>query len=139
MGVSPVAHFHARITSDPAEVANLRKTFEAFVASHQFDTHTAGQIGLVVNEALANIIRHAYKGKTDQPIEITARIEDDGIGIDFRDWGNGVVPRVVDEKEKDPHTPGGLGLPCMKKMTTSLIFIPQSDGMILKLFRARGK
>ncbi len=133
------AHFHACITSDPAEVANLRKTFERFVASHDFDTESADQIGLVINEALANIIRHAYKGRTDQPIEITASVDDKGISIDLRDWGSGVVPRVIDEQEKDPRTPGGLGLPCMKKMTTSLDFIPQPDGMILKLFRARGK
>jgi serine/threonine-protein kinase RsbW len=133
------AHFHAHIRSDPAEVANLRRTFERFVASHDFDTESADQIGLVINEALANIIRHAYKGRTDQPIAIKAGVDDKGIWIELRDWGNGVVPRVIDEREKDPRTPGGLGLPCMKKMTTALDFIPQPDGMILKLFRARGK
>lgn len=129
--------FHARIASDTAEVARFRKTFEAFVAAHGFDTVATGEIGLVVNEALANIIRHAYDDLPGQPIEVDATVDGDRLEVGIRDWGNGVMPRVVDESEKDPNTPGGLGLPCMKKMTDRLEFIPQPDGMLLKLFRSR--
>jgi serine/threonine-protein kinase RsbW len=129
--------FHARIASDTAEVARFRKTFEAFVAAHGFDGVATGELGLVVNEALANIIRHAYEGLPGQPIEIDARVHEGVLHVSIRDWGNGVVPRIVDESEKDPHTPGGLGLPCMKKMTDALAFVPQRDGMLLKLSRAR--
>jgi anti-sigma regulatory factor (Ser/Thr protein kinase) len=129
--------FHARIASDTAEVARFRKTFEAFVASQGFDAVSTGEIGLVVNEALANIIRHAYQDLPGQPIEIDACVEQGRLDVAVRDWGSGVVPRVIDESEKDPHTPGGLGLPCMKKMTDRLEFVPQPDGMLLKLSRAR--
>lgn len=133
----PKEQFHARITSDTAEVARLRKTFETFLTSQGFDSRCVEEIGLVLNEALANIIRHAYLDQTDQPIEIDAWCDPNGLHLALRDWGIGVVPRIKDECEKDPHVPGGLGIPCMKKMTDSLQFIPQPDGMLLKMFRSR--
>ncbi len=132
-----VDQFHARITSDTADVARIRKTFEAFLAVHGFDAKNTGEIGLVLNEALANVIRHAYEGMPDQPIEITASADSNGVSIEIRDWGKGIVPIIVDEHQKDPHKPGGLGLPCMKKMMTSLAFIAQPDGMLLKLHRLK--
>ena len=37
-----------------------------------------GDVGLCVNEALANVMRHAYGGATDRPIVIRAWREGDG-------------------------------------------------------------
>src|SRR5215210_8634306 len=81
-----------KITSDPANVAEARRAIEMFAAQCGFDDTARGEIGLVVNEALANVIRHAYQGKTDQPIELRAQKTPDGIAIEMRDWGNGVNP-----------------------------------------------
>ncbi len=136
----PSNHLHARLTSDPAQIAATRKTAEAFASSHGFDGPAVEEIGLVLNEALANVMRHAYEGRTDKPIELN--IEADpaaggGLWIELRDWGNGVIPDLSSAEKTDLLVPGGLGLPCMKKMMTSLEFVRQPDGMLLKMYRAK--
>src|SRR5215212_368596 len=59
-----------KITSDPATLASTRRAVEMFAAQCGFDETARGEIGLVINEALANVMRHAYQGATDQPIEV---------------------------------------------------------------------
>src|SRR3954464_6628241 len=60
------------INSDPTNLAAARTTVEQFAQSQgDFDDKAVNEIGLVVNEALANVMRHAYRGATDQPIRIT--------------------------------------------------------------------
>src|SRR5947207_15201073 len=99
-----------KITSDPATLASTRRAIEMFSAQCGFDETSRGEIGLVVNEALANVIRHAYQGATDKPIELSAEKTDDGLRIDLRDWGVGVNPLDLPAKKRDPLKPGGVAL-----------------------------
>src|SRR3954467_10381545 len=98
-----------KITSDPASLASTRRAVEMFSAQCGFDETSRGEIGLVVNEALANVIRHAYQGATDKPIELSAETTDQGIKIQLRDWGVGVNPLDRPAKKRDPLKPGGVG------------------------------
>ena len=106
-----------------------------------FDETAVGEIGLVVNEALANVMRHAYGGAKDRPIQIDADpIDGNGsvIRIAIRDWGNGVNPTSLPEKEYDPLTPGGLGLICMRKLMDETSYTPQPDGgMLLTMTKSK--
>src|SRR5579872_225289 len=92
------------ITSDPARLAPTRRAVEEFCKSCGFDDKSVGDIGLVVNEALANVTRHAYGGAADRPIRIGAVFENDALRIKIRDWGNGKDPSVAPHKH-DPLTP----------------------------------
>ena len=132
------ATLHRRLTSDTADVAPARKAIETFAAGQGFDPVAAGEIGLVLNEALANIIRHAYGGKAGQPVEMRATMNGPVLEIAVRDWGNGKLPDLTREKrEQDLLTPGGLGLLCLKKMMDEVEFVPQPDGMMLKMRRQK--
>ncbi|HQY87682.1 MAG TPA: ATP-binding protein [Tepidisphaeraceae bacterium] len=125
------------IKSDPAELAPVRKSVEAFCAENGFGEHAVGEIGLCVNEAIANIIRHAYHGEIDQPIEIEATIEADKLHVKIRDWGEGNKPNMQVTKSKDPLKPGGLGLICMGRLMDKVAFTPQSIGMLLEMFKKK--
>jgi len=122
-----------KMLSHPATLAPVRREFEAFAEKAGFNSADRGQIILVVNEALANVMRHAYNGATDQPIEVTA--EDDGaaLKIEIRDWGNGQPPQP--RHKHDPETPGGLGMVCLKQFMTEVSFRPEPDGMTLTMIR----
>jgi len=126
-----------KITSDPATLASTRRAVEMFAAQCGFDETSRGEIGLVVNEAIANVIRHAYQGATDQPIEVTAQRTDLGITISLRDWGLGVNPLDLPPRKHDPMKPGGVGLICMRQMMDDMQFQKQSDGMLLTMSRSR--
>lgn len=126
-----------RATSDTAELATVRRQVEAFAAEHGFDERAVGELGLCVNEAMANIIRHAYRGRGGEPIELTATFADEKLKIALRDWGEGQPPESLPTAKDDPMKPGGLGLICMGRLMDKVTFTPQAKGMLLELIRKR--
>jgi serine/threonine-protein kinase RsbW len=125
-----------KFTSNPANVSAVRKSIEEFCATAgRLDVPACEEIGLVVNEALANVIRHAYGGKHDKPIDVTVEHRAGGVTIRIRDWGNGEDPSKV-QREHDPMSPGGIGLVCMKRLMDGVAYIPQPDGMLLEMSRS---
>ncbi|HMO25734.1 MAG TPA: ATP-binding protein, partial [Tepidisphaeraceae bacterium] len=58
-GVLPL---RLRIDTDTANLAPVRRAIERLATSLRFDERTTADIGLCVNEAMANVIRHAYGG-----------------------------------------------------------------------------
>jgi anti-sigma regulatory factor (Ser/Thr protein kinase) len=133
-------------TTNTAQLRTVRMAIEEFCRDGGFDEKCWSEIGFVVNEAVANIIRHAYDAPDhSMPIDLTATLNEVGVTIDLRDWGHGKVPSLaragarVDAaaaKGTVPE-PGGVGLMCMKQLMNEISFIPQKPGMLLRLFRAR--
>ena len=149
------------VTSDTAAVAPVRRAVEAMAEGAGFDAQRTGDIGLAINEAMANVIRHAYAGDAGRPIVVTAECLNDPcqrreteagapkpaatpaggasncppvcLRIRIRDWGSGVNPMKIPVREHDPQTPGGLGLLCLRTLMDSVEFTPQPDGMLLTL------
>jgi serine/threonine-protein kinase RsbW len=126
-----------KVTSDPANLAAVRKQVEALAASAGFAEKTVDEVGLCVNEALANIIRHAYDGRTDRPIHVTASASPRELAISIRDWGNGVDPSHMPCRPYDPLEPGGVGLICLKQWMDDVSYTPLPDGMMTTLKKKR--
>jgi serine/threonine-protein kinase RsbW len=125
-----------KFTSNPANLSAVRKSIEEFCSSPGgLDVRACEEIGLVVNEALANVIRHAYGGEHDKPIDVTVEHRAGGVTIRIRDWGKGADPSTLPPREHDPLSPGGIGLICMKRLMDEVAYIPQPDGMLLEMSR----
>jgi anti-sigma regulatory factor (Ser/Thr protein kinase) len=125
-----------RIDSTPASIRQVRVDLEAYAQRAGLDESAAQEIGLCVNEALANVIRHAYAGATDRPIQILATPVSGGLRIEIRDWGNGFDPSHVErDPENDAIRPGGLGLICLRSLTEELRYEPQDPGMLLSFVK----
>ena len=87
---------------------------------------------------MANIIRHAYDGKTDQPIHLVSAFgsdEKDELVITLRDWGNGIDPTRLPQRPYNPLEPGGVGLICLNQWMDEVAYTPQLDGMLTTLKR----
>ena len=118
-------------------MGGVRRAVEAFATKAGLSEAAAGDIGLVVNEAVANVIRHAYAGRHDLPIAVHADCDASSIRVTIRDWGNGVNPQDLPRPPRDPLTPGGLGLICLRELTDGAVYSPQPDGMLLTLTKKR--
>jgi len=137
-----------RITSEPTQIAPVRKAVEKLAVEAGFGEAAVGDVGLCVNEALANVICHAYHGDAGKPIAIMAEWIDapkSALGssaarltVTIRDWGNGVNPDELPSKAPDPLRPGGLGLICLRQMMDQITFSPQPDGMVLTIVKSKG-
>lgn len=125
------------IESDPSKIGPVRRSVEGVATAIGMDERAASDLGLCVNEALANVMRHAYGGATDRPIAVSCHCHDDELIVTIRDWGNGVNPAELPPKPYDPLEPGGLGLICLKQMLTEVSYVPQPDGMLLVMKKRR--
>jgi anti-sigma regulatory factor (Ser/Thr protein kinase) len=126
-----------RFTSDPANLAPTREAVEQLCLAGGLDATATGEVGLCVNEALANVMRHAYGGATDRPIELAAKWQNESLLVTIRDWGSGINPQAQPEKKHNPLKPGGLGLICLRKLMDEVTFTPQPDGMLLTMTKQK--
>jgi anti-sigma regulatory factor (Ser/Thr protein kinase) len=126
-----------KIVSDPAHLAPARKAIETFCREHGLGDKAADDMGLCFNEAMANIIRHAYAGRHDQPVVAVVTDLGDAVQLSLRDWGIGIRPPVNPARDKDPLVPGGLGLICLRQLLDEIRFDPQPDGMLLILVKRK--
>ena len=122
-----------QVSSDPANLAPVRHAIEEFCAAVGMGDAGRGDVALCVNEAMANITRHAYEGANDRPILVEANLDGEEVVVTLRDWGNGQEPPL--EHHHDPLTPGGLGLVCLRTLMNDVQFSPQPDGMLLTMKR----
>jgi serine/threonine-protein kinase RsbW len=119
------------VKSDPANIARVRRDVEDLATAAGLDAQGVAETGLCVNEAMANVIRHAYEGAKDRPIVVRAHCQDGSLVVTIRDWGNGVNPAKLPPRPFDPSQPGGLGLICLGRMMSQVDYVPQGDGMLL--------
>ena len=112
----------------PIVRAALSKTCELI----GFDEECCGAIILAADEALTNIIRHAYHGREDQPIKIEFNPldepENEGVVIRIRDFGMQVDPSKIKSRDLDDVRPGGLGVHIMNECMDDVRFAPCDDG-----------
>ena len=138
----PPEALHIRVSSDAKTLAEVRRAVETYAVAVGFDETAVAEIGLVVNEAMANVIRHAYGNQPGRPIELEAEpVSEPHYGIvlrlRMRDWGNGINPEDVPKRGYVPGEPGGLGLVCLQQMMDSVEYTPQPDGMLLTMTRRK--
>ncbi len=109
---APLAHSELEISSDLSNLGRAR----AFVrevcqdlSRPPLDEDHTHQLELAVNEAASNIMRHAYGGRPDQPIQIEADVFADRIVIRLSDWGVAFDPDQVAPPRFDGSQEGGFG------------------------------
>jgi|GEM_PF-533035 len=96
----------------------VRAMLERATELLHFEENQSRAIVRSVDEALANVIRHAYLGKTDLPIEVTCkRLRGDpdgthvtGLEILLEDSGIALDPAKLKGRPLEDLRPGGLGL-----------------------------
>ncbi len=106
------------IPSDPKFLCVVRSMVEILAGVLGFAASDCSSVTLAVDEAMTNIIRHAYRSQKDQPINVICRrIDADGDGkprtgleITLVDYGPAVDPTQLSARPLDEIRPGGLGL-----------------------------
>jgi len=117
-----------KILSDSAELTRVRQEAEAFAIQAGLDEPGAGRVVLAVDEALTNIIRHAYAGRDDGPIEISMRVSGLELSIVIRDYGQVVHPAAIRSRDLDDVRPGGLGVHIMHECMDKVTYAPADQG-----------
>lgn len=132
---SALERVELKITSDTANLRDVRKRAEGFAKAAGFGQPECDAIGLAVNEALANVIRHGYGGAKDRPIVVTLEVDKDQLRISIRDWQKPFDPAGLPKNGPADLKPGGLGVLCIRKLMDHANYQRLSDGMLLTLVK----
>ena len=120
------------IFSSPAHLPVVRAAVEKMCELMGLDGEAAGGVVLSVDEALANVIEHAYDGAVDQPIEIdltpVGNAETRGLRICLADRGRQVEPSEIRPRNLNDVRPGGLGVHIMGQCMDRIEFEPREGG-----------
>jgi anti-sigma regulatory factor (Ser/Thr protein kinase) len=122
------------INSDPSELKKVREKVEIFCKENQIKVNLL-EIKLAIDEALQNIIRHAYK--LDKTKKITIKLEkisEDSFKAEIRDFGEQVPIDQIKHRALDDIKPGGLGVHFIKSISKEMTYEHKDEaGTLLTL------
>jgi anti-sigma regulatory factor (Ser/Thr protein kinase) len=114
--------------SDPRYLAVVRGAIGPLAAAIGWEECDCRAIVLALDEALANVIRHAYHNRPDGTIELECRETADGLEIVLIDKGEAPDLARICAKEIGCDTPGGLGTHIIKKVMDRFSYEESAEG-----------
>lgn len=98
-----------RFVADPRWLGTVRKRVQTVAAALVADARWVSEVVMAVNEACANVMQHAYRGRTDGKIVLEMRHSEGYLEIALVDFAPPVPPEAIQSRELDELRPGGLG------------------------------
>jgi serine/threonine-protein kinase RsbW len=90
-----------------------RHSVKAYLLEAETSDPPLSDIGLVVSEAVSNVVLHAYPEDARGEVRVRVAVDDVGVALVVADDGAGLAPR--------PDSPGfGVGLPLMAAVAQRL-------------------
>ena len=106
----------------------IRATVNQLAVAAGWDESGARSITLAVDEALANVIRHAYHGRTDGRIELQIRAADGELQFRMRNDGDPPDPARICAREIGCDKIGGLGTHIIRDVMDTVSYESGPEG-----------
>jgi anti-sigma regulatory factor (Ser/Thr protein kinase) len=110
------------MSSDPRYLAVVRAAIGELATAVGWDEAESRIIVLAVDEALANVMRHAYHGRTDGSIEFECHAAGDELQFRLRDFGDPPDPAKICAREVGCDKIGGLGTHIIRDVMDTLSY-----------------
>lgn len=103
------------------------------------DDSTAAKVSIAVDEAVTNVIMHAYHGETEHAVELDLRFTEEALEIEIHHTGDGIREDQVllpDPKEYVKHPrKGGLGLLLMSRFMDEVHFAQDHGRSVVRMVK----
>ncbi len=116
------------VPSDPRYLCVVRGAIGSLAGVIGWEESECRAIVLAVDEALTNVIRHAYHGRTDGWMELECRETADGLEIALLDSGDAPDRSKICAYEMGCDRPGGLGTQIIKKVMDRVSYEESPEG-----------
>jgi len=128
--------FRIRMASDPRLLSVVRSAISELAAVWGFEEEQCGSVALAVDEALSNIIRHAYKNRCDQEIELNCVAHADCLEFSFADRGEAADLSRLCAQPLDESALGGRGTHLIRQIMDEVCYqrLPEGNGLTLKKY-----
>ena len=119
--------------SDPRYLPVVRGTIGPLAAAIGWNECDCVAITLAVDEALTNVIRHAYHNRPDGLIELECRESEDGLEFTLLDSGEApdqknICARDLGSDQLNCDQPGGMGTHIIRKVMDSVSYEVSAEG-----------
>ncbi len=125
-----------RFPSDPRLLRTVRCLIGEMAEHCGFAEDEAQFIILAVDEACANVIRHAYQGRTDGEIGLSCSAKEDRIEFLLVDQGRPPRPDSLQPRTQEEVRPGGLGTHLIRSVMDEVRYRPSEQGNELFLAKS---
>ncbi|MBK9656001.1 MAG: SpoIIE family protein phosphatase [Rhodanobacteraceae bacterium] len=115
-------------SSDPENLRLVRRKVAELTLDLGFDECQRQRIVLAVDEAVANVIRHAYAGCCDGRVELSIWLDPDAVRFELRDYASPVDPDKIRPRDLSECRPGGLGVNLIDTVMDRWLFRHPDDG-----------
>jgi anti-sigma regulatory factor (Ser/Thr protein kinase) len=131
----------SQYASDPQHLAAIRAEVraacgEAWGAGAE---EAIGLLELAVDEAAANVMRHAYGGRTDGVIELVVDADPAGVAVTLLHGGHHFDPAAVPPPSFDGSRTGGFGLYLMRTAVDEVRHFEEAGRCGVRLVKRRRK
>ena len=117
------------ISSNPKELRKVRLEIEIYCKAN-FTNLDSSKAIIAVDEALQNVMRHAYDMKPDQLIDIFfKKTELNDFEVKIRDYGKQSPLENIKSRDLKDIRPGGLGVYFIKKCSKSSEYKHSPNGI----------
>jgi sigma-B regulation protein RsbU (phosphoserine phosphatase) len=119
------------IESDLNELARVRefvRNFCARASAEWLDRSRIDLIELAVNEAVVNVIKHAYRNEPGKPIRIEAQLAPDQLMFRLVDWGSSFDPAAVPPPAFDGSQDHGFGVYIINQAVDEVEYTQTENG-----------
>jgi sigma-B regulation protein RsbU (phosphoserine phosphatase) len=123
-------HFPARA----GQLRDVRDAVRRCVQESGAGPACVNDIVMAVDEACQNVVRHAYAGGEEGPVDLTIDRSGDELVFSLRDFASAVDPGQVKPRDLEDVHPGGIGTHLIRSVMDSTEFVKPDDG-IGNLFR----
>ena len=103
------------IPSDPKYLSVVRAVVTTMGSICGLGDSAVEDVKLAVDEACANVIRHAYRGDTGQKIVVKFKVIEKRFEVVIEDSGIKAQPHLIAGRSLDDVRPGGLGIHLIKR------------------------
>lgn len=129
--------FRLDISSDMRNLARVADFVAAASQKGKLTQKQSDDVAMAVDEAVTNVMEHAYAGRKDGAISILLRVDEREFYVEIHDQGKIFNPNLV--KSPDINSPlsertiGGLGIFFMKKLMDEVEFSRDELGNVTRM------
>jgi anti-sigma regulatory factor (Ser/Thr protein kinase) len=127
----PLAQMEIEIASDLRELARARALVREVcpnLPGAPLDEDSTSQLELAITEATSNIMKHAYRGRTDQRIQIGTEVFANRIVFRLHHLGEAFDPSLVEAPAFDGSREGGFGVYIIAQSVDEVRYLRDEQG-----------
>jgi len=127
-------------TSEMTQLADMRH-FVRDCCAQVWPADTApavlGEIELALQEAAANVVRHAYGNEPGRPIRLEVAVSDDELELTLLHQGCDFDPEAVPPPSFDGSRTGGFGVHLIRQLMDDVSYLHGEPGCGVRLRKRR--